>query len=184
MKTDMDRKKITKFLSECLEQYINPDDDPRVYWAKEVTFTPTRPPEGYTISKLVNGKIQTQPSHIRVDYMVCKPLNNTTSGIERSDFYCYEVKSCPEDFHSGHGLNFIGDFNYLVMTDDTYDAVRDEIPWHVGVLIPTEEDGSYNPRPLRSIKKATRMDRQRSVSEMLLMMFRSAARDKNSVTHG
>lgn len=45
---------------------------------------------------------------IRVDYMKFKPVNNTVSGIEKGDFYCYEVKSSIEDFNSGHGLNSAG----------------------------------------------------------------------------
>ena len=34
----MDRKEITRSLSRLLEEHINPYKDPRVYWAKEVTF--------------------------------------------------------------------------------------------------------------------------------------------------
>ena len=32
------RPKITKMLSLSIEKHINPYSDPRVYWAKEVTF--------------------------------------------------------------------------------------------------------------------------------------------------
>lgn len=32
------RKEITKNLSNLLEKYINPTNDPRIYYAKEVTF--------------------------------------------------------------------------------------------------------------------------------------------------
>lgn len=34
----MDRKETTKLLSQLLEKHINPRNDPRIYWAKEVTF--------------------------------------------------------------------------------------------------------------------------------------------------
>lgn len=107
-----------------------------------------------------------------------KPVNNTVSGIEKGDFYCYEVKSSVEDFHSKNGHNFLGDFNYYVMPEDVYKKVKDEVPGYVGVYVP---DGMhykgqwYN---LRSIKIARKKDRTRPVSEMLLMMFRSAARDR------
>lgn len=33
-----DRGQITEMLSLSLEKYINPQNDPRIYWAKEVTF--------------------------------------------------------------------------------------------------------------------------------------------------
>ena len=93
------RPEITAALSTALEKKINPYNDPRIYWAKEVTFD-------YSTDHAT-----------RVDYMRFKPVNNSVSGIEKGDFYCYEIKSSVEDFHSGHGLNFFGDYNYLVMPE-------------------------------------------------------------------
>lgn len=152
------RKDITTELSELTEKYINPHNDPRIYWAKEVTFD--------------YGTL----NQIRVDYMRFKPKNNTVSGIEKGDFYCYEVKSCVADFNSKNGHNFIGDFNYYVMPQELYEQVKDKIPYNVGVLVPANTHfGS-----LESIKKAKRTDRTRPVNEMLLMMFRSANRDRYS----
>lgn len=150
------RPEITKMLSLATEKYINPHNDPRIYWAKEVTFD-------YSTSHA-----------IRVDYMKFKPVNNTVSGIEKGDFYCYEVKSSVEDFHSKNGHNFIGDFNYYVMPQEVFEKVKNDIPYHVGVFVPTDEVW----RTLESVKKAKRRDRDRPVSEMLLMMFRSAARER------
>lgn len=149
----MIRPEITKRLSELTEKLINPNNDSRIYWAREVTFN-------YTTSH-----------RVRVDYMRFAPLNNTISGIEKGDFYCYEIKSSVEDFHSKNGHNFIGDYNYYVMSSEVYHRVSAEIPFGVGVYCPT---GSS----LESVKQARRMNRQRSVSEMLLMMFRSANRDR------
>lgn len=151
-----ERPEITATLSLCIQKYINPHNDPRIYWAKEVTFD-------YATTHAV-----------RVDYMKFKPVNNTVSGIEKGDFYCYEVKSSVEDFHSKNGHNFLGDFNYYVMPEKVFEKVRNEIPYYVGVLVPTDDIW----RTLKSIKKAKRKDRERPVSEMLLMMFRSAARER------
>ena len=89
----MNRKEVTKTISDLLEKYLDPHNDTRIYWAKEVTFD-------YATGHAV-----------RVDYMKFKPVNNTVSGIEKGDFYCYEVKSSVEDFHSKNGHNFIGDYN-------------------------------------------------------------------------
>lgn len=155
----MNRKETTKMLSNLLEKYINPKCDPRIYWAKEVTFD-------YATSHA-----------IRVDYMKFKPVNNTVSGIEKGDFYCYEVKSSVEDFHSKNGHNFIGDYNYYVMPEEVYAAVSLEIPYNVGVLVPSDDVW----RSLESVKKARRKDRERPVSEMLLMMFRSMARERRMI---
>lgn len=148
----MNRPDITALLSGMLEKHIDPHNDPRVYWAKEVTFD-------YATAHTV-----------RVDYMRFKPDNNSVSGIEKGDFYCYEVKSSVDDFHSKNGHNFIGDFNYYVMQAETFDAVKSDIPYRVGVLIATE-------RGLQSVKKAKRQDRTKSICEMLLMMYRSSQRD-------
>lgn len=153
----MDRRSITKMLSLSLEKHLGYNLAPQGYIAKEVTFD--------------HGT-----SHaIRVDYMRFKPLNNTASGIEKGDFYCYEVKSSVEDFRSKNGHNFIGDYNYYVMPEDVYESVKNDIPYYVGVYVPGV---ACNHRwyTLESVKKAKRHDRSRPVSEMLLMMFRSCVR--------
>lgn len=153
------RPEITKMLSMSLRKHINPHNDPRIYMAAEVTFD-------YATSKAV-----------RVDFMKFKPVNNTVSGIEKGDFYCYEIKSSVEDFHSKNGHNFIGDFNYYVMPEEVYEKVKDEIPYRVGVYVPVSKTRQGEWSGLASVKKASRKDREKPVSEMLLMMFRSAARD-------
>lgn len=116
----MDRKATTKSLSSLLERHINPQNDPRIYMSKEVTFD--------------YGTL----NQVRVDYMRFVPVNNTVSGIEKGDFYCYEVKSSIDDFHSKNGHNFIGDFNYYVMPLEVYEKIKDEIPFRVGVYVPNE----------------------------------------------
>lgn len=149
----MSRTETTKALSKMLEKYIDPHNDPRIYWAKEVTFD------------------YATDHSVRVDYMTFTPVNNSTSGIEKGDFRCYEVKSSVEDFQSKHGHNFIGDFNYYVMPREVYEAVKDKIPYFVGVLVLEECGGLF------LTKKVRRQDRTRPVSEMLLMMWRSSRRD-------
>lgn len=147
------RKETTKFLSELVEKLINPNADSRIYWAKEVTFD-------YATSH-----------RVRVDYMKFDPVNNSIAGIEKGDFYCYEVKSSVEDFHSPNGHNFLGDYNYYVMPQEVYDAIKSEIPYGIGVYCPVGAK-------LHSVRNARRKSRERPVSEMLLMMFRSANRDR------
>lgn len=147
------RKEITSDLSERLERYINPNMDTRIYWAKEVTFD-------YTTSH-----------RIRVDYMRFNPLNNYASGIEKGDVYCYEIKSCMADYKSGYGTNFIGDFNYLVMPQELYEQVKNDLHWkYVGVLCPIGNS-------LEVLKKPRRYSREKSIAEILLAMFRSANRE-------
>lgn len=61
----MTRPEITAKLSAMLEKKINPNNDPRIYWAKEVTFD-------YSTNHAV-----------RVDYMKFVPVNNSVPGIEK-----------------------------------------------------------------------------------------------------
>lgn len=152
------RAEITELLSLSIQKHINPHNDPRIYWAAEVTFD-------YGTSNAV-----------RVDYMKFKPVNNTVSGIEKGDFYCFEVKSSVEDFRSKNGHNFLGDFNYYVMPEEVYEKIKNEIPYKVGVYIPNGKNRKGDWYDLKSVKKSLRKDRERPVSEMLLMMFRSATR--------
>lgn len=148
-----DRKLITKVLSEGLEAYINPKNDPRVYYAREVTFN--------------YGKI----GECRVDYMQFVPRNNSTSGIEQGRFYAFEIKSSVEDFHSGHGTNWgIADMNYIVTLPEVYEKIKQALPHWVGCVIPYGNS-------MKVIKRAKQCDRDKSNSEMLLMMFRSANRE-------
>ena len=76
MKTDK-RKEITKILSLSIQKHINPRNDSRIYWSREVTFD----------YRTKNAK--------RVDYMRFKPVNNTVGGIEKGDFYCLEANTLP-----------------------------------------------------------------------------------------
>lgn len=166
----MTRPEITDRLAWLLEDHINPRRDPRIYLAKEVTFD------------YMSGH------SVRVDYMKFEPINNSVSGIEKGDFYCYEIKSSLADYRSRNGHNFIGDYNYYVMPMEVYSAVKEEIPYDIGVYVPDahlrqirypgeimrpHEDWNF----LTSVKKAHRHDRERPMCEMLLMMFRSCARD-------
>ncbi|MFQ9101283.1 MAG: hypothetical protein ACLR5C_05005 [Bifidobacterium adolescentis] len=46
------------------------------------------------------------------------------ASVELGEFSCYEIKSCMEDFTSGHGLTFYGDVNYLVTTRELAEQLR------------------------------------------------------------
>ncbi len=150
----MSRKEITSKLTKLLENHINPKQDTRIYTAKEVTLN-------------YSGHKDT----VRVDYMHYKPLNNTISGLEKGDFYCYEIKSSIEDFESGHGLNFVGDYNYIVTTEEVASVIARRLPHYVGIIV--HDNWKY----LYVKKKAKRYSREISTLEMLFCMFRSSNRE-------
>lgn len=170
------RPKTTKFLNDILiHQRLNKRS---VYWASEVTLD-------YSTS---------HPK--RVDFMEFQPVNQSVSGLEKGIFICYEVKSCKEDFHSGNGLNFEGDKNYIVTTMECYKDIVNEIPYYVGVMVPVEYGrdkieefenptvipdeykGNLYGWELKIIKNATTIDRKRSIVELMFCMLRSGKCDK------
>lgn len=104
--------------------------------------------------------------------MLFKPINNySNDGIENGVFYAYEIKSSVADFNSGHGCNWhIANKSYLVTTMDVYEQVKSQLPSHVGCMV-------LQNNTLRVIKNAKTQNRQKSTSEMLLMMFRSSNRE-------
>lgn len=62
----------------------------------------------------------------RVDYVAFTPSwgkGSEVSAAELGRFDFYEVKSCMEDFKSGHGLNFEGDTNILVCERELADEL-------------------------------------------------------------
>lgn len=62
----------------------------------------------------------------RVDY-----LTYDTKGTWR----CYEIKASVKDFRSPAAKTFIGHFNYFVMPREIYEAVKNEIPAGIGVVV-------------------------------------------------
>jgi hypothetical protein len=163
----MNRKETTEFLSDLLVQRKLAGK----YYASEVTLD-------FGCGK---GKEK------RVDFVQFVPKNQSTSGIEKGEFIFYEVKSCKDDYHSGNGLNFEGDRNYIVTTMETYKQIIHEKPWEVGIYVacpehrelvdefenPTSLDDDTVNWTLKIALAAHPKDRQRSMSQLLFYMLRS-----------
>ena len=151
-----DRKATTKWISDHLEVFLNPHLDPRIYTAREVTFD------------------YSSGNSVRVDFMKFVPVNATPGGIEQGLVYCYEVKSCKDDFVSGHGLNALGDYNYLVTTPEFAKELMDSRTaeaFYWGIYT-CDKYGH-----IECVKKAKRKVRKRPISEIVLMMYRSSNRE-------
>lgn len=96
----------------------------------------------------------------RVDFM----QTNTRGAI-----WCYEIKVSEGDFHSKHGHNFEGHYNYYVMPRALYQKVKDEIPSDIGVLVGTD---------LECVKKAKRKNiGKQKENEMKMYLIRSLSRE-------
>lgn len=163
----MNRKEITNFLSELLisSRFCGRGK----YWAREVTLD-------YGSSDVK-----------RVDFMQFCPVNTySVSGIEKGEFICYEIKSCMDDYKSGHGQNFIGEKNYFVMPMDLYKRVCNELDYRIGVMTPIPAgrdklEEFENPTELDSnkewelviIRSPHSKIRGKSMIELLFCMLRS-----------
>lgn len=129
----------------------------------------------------------------RVDFMQFVPSNQMGVGsLEKGIFICYEIKSCLGDFKSGHGQNYIGEENYLVMPMELYKKVVNEIPSGVGVFVPVPVNTSRkssdlfeefdNPTKFEGLSREWRLhkimqpqlkNREKSITELLFCMIRS-----------
>lgn len=80
------------------------------------------------------------PDGGRVDFMGFSPYGERpdAASIERGELVCYEIKSCMADFESGHGLNFVGDENWLVCPRELCEGLLKamKLPMRAGVLCP------------------------------------------------
>lgn len=180
----MDRKEITKFLSQVLEHSVL--NGFGKHYAKEVSIDPWGS----------NAK--------RVDYMSFSPNNQmSVSGIEKGMFTCYEVKSCKEDVYSGNGLNFYGEKNYIVTTMECYKDILPDLRsgkfdrhlhecnpessdyFGIMVAVPymreledefqesTSIDANVRTWVMRVVKPCRTGPRKRSMTELLFCMLRS-----------
>lgn len=154
----MGRPDITAALGRMLVKDVFHYPDSRIYWANEVTYD-------YTLAH-----------PIRVDFMRFKPRNTLPSGLEQSEFLAYEVKSCKQDFESGHGLSFIADLNYVVVPPSLVDYARSSPAGACGVGIYTPVAGYGRGENLKCVKPSRRFPRERPALELLFGLTRSLRR--------
>lgn len=82
---------------------------------------------------------------------------------------CYELKVTKNDFHSKHGHNFIGHYNYYVMPLSLYKDVYNEVQSDIGIIV-ADEDYLY------SAKKSKRKECSYSIEQIKDFMLRSLYR--------
>lgn len=84
--------------------------------------------------------------------------------------YCYELKVTKSDFHSKNGHNFFGHYNYYVMPNELFEEIKEEIPTHIGVLVPYKNT-------LKSVKKSKKQILELPFDDIKDYMFRSLYRE-------
>ena len=156
------RAEITDILSNALANQVLQRRNAYTYWAHEVEF---------------------QRPLVRVDFVSFEPffshMRTDAVSVEKGVFSFYEVKSCMGDLKSGHGLNFDGDVNYLVMPVELYpkykDALIDHVIKHDGfckyLLYGSKRGGSLGFKEIGEIPQ--HCSRNRPAAEILLCMMRA-----------
>lgn len=188
----LSRTEITSLLSSELVRLVLTRKNAYSYWAHEVEVYDER-----------------KGAMTWVDFMQFEPAGYHTAthpgNVERGTFSCYEVKSCIADIKSGHGLNWHGDENYMVIPVELYPKFkrayhgsfernfedRDEkLREHVPSLYDfkfmfygTARNGRGAFRTLDDSMQ--RLPRTKPASELLLCMMRAmlANSDRSDVSH-
>lgn len=123
---------------------------------------------------LVSREVWVDEAH-RVDFVAYRRgTGYTNAAAERGSFCFVEVKSCMDDFTSGHGRTFEGDENWLVCPRELADALRDkwQLPRHCKVLCP---DAAGNLRVAYDTSELGRSFRKLSTAALLLQMVLDSA---------
>jgi hypothetical protein len=108
------------------------------------------------------------------DYEIVDCVSYENNGTIR----CYEIKTSYSDLKHGQKMTFVGDYNYLVTTQEVYDKIDylGDGLWGVGIFVVNEH--GY----LKSVKRA----RKRNMSlgdktTMLESMVRALSREANKL---
>lgn len=177
----MKRAEITELLDTELVRLVLTKRNAYSYWAHEVWL------DRYSDHEK------------RIDFVEFVPKGGPTysdaAHIEHGTFSFYEVKSCMADLRSGHGLNFEGDENWLVMPVEMfepYKQARIEDEYVQGstrlarcMLYGIGKNGkpTFWEQPKLYVNEWA--CRKRSASELLFCMMRAmiANSDHSSVSH-
>lgn len=118
---------------------------------------------------LVASEVWVDEAH-RVDFVAYHCGSGyANAAAERGTFCFVEVKSCMDDFTSGHGRTFEGDANWLVCPRKLADALHGklQLPRNCKVLCP---DAAGNLRVAYDTSERGRSSRKLSTAALLLQM--------------
>ena len=85
-------------------------------------------------------------------------------------FRCFEIKISKSDFHSKHGHNFVGNYNYYVMPKELFNEIKEEIPKEIGVY-------AWNGTSLKLVKNPKKQQLKEDINILKNSMIRSLYRD-------
>lgn len=159
-----ERSDTTAMLSDALEGLLS-----RRYplWASEVRLDD-------------GGRFPDEPHGGRVDYMAFEPkgMSHSVHSVEAGLLHVFEVKSCMDDLMSGHGLNRVGDLNWLVVTQDLWREVIETQTRTNGwrPLVYSVRKGTFRTATLRDIMQADITGRKLPISQAMWMMLTASSK--------
>lgn len=96
-------------------------------------------------------------------------------------FRCFEIKVTKSDFHSKHGHNFVGNFNYYVMPQELYEEVKDEIEDYIGVYVGSKYKDKYTVSLVkRSKKQELKVEKNILQNSMIRSLYRDVCKYYNT----
>ena len=98
-------------------------------------------------------------------------ISYETSGIWRA----FEIKRSKNDLHSNAALSWIGNFNYLVVTEDLIDDAVKMLPKDIGIYVIYER--SNKKKWIDLYRKPKRRELLCSHEDMLFAMMQSLSRE-------
>ena len=82
-----------------------------------------------------NGEIVVEEVTMPEDQGIVDTLGCRLDKDQTFEWRCYELKVSKADFRSKAKLSFVGHFNYFVLPEALYTAIKEEIPENIGVLV-------------------------------------------------
>lgn len=131
------------------------------------------------LTKQLEFAIQSETS----DWFGCLEVTIGWYGSQRVDFMtmdakeifrCYELKISKSDFHSKHGHNFVGHYNYYVIPKELYEEIKEGIPKEIGVY-------TWNGCSLSLVKRSKKQELKEDINVLKNSMIRSLYRDASKI---
>jgi len=130
---------------------------------------------------LEQGEIIVEEVSMPDDWGIVDTLACRTKPDGTHEWRCYEVKVSKSDFKSTAKISFIGHYNYYVMPKPLYDAVKAEIPTHVGAIVylpfDDELEGALTKGTLSIMKKASWQELLVAEGQLIDAFLRSLFRE-------
>lgn len=123
---------------------------------------------------LVSAEVWVDSGH-RVDFVAYRiGSGGQNAAAERGTFCFVEVKSCMDDFTSGHGRTFEGDENWLVCPRELADALHEkmQLPRNCKVVCP---DAAGRLRVAYDTSEYSKSSRKLSTAALLCQMVLDSA---------